>query len=331
MLICVVIDPKSFDHTLFTTSGYRLQAETLFRGLNSNGLLLTDSESRLLNNLDEQLSKLSTKDGQQLQIWFAEIRKRPSHRLIVVDPSRCNTQHCSSLHHVACTVRATCSADTLILDDPTFEECQSRRLPCGSFTPLSRYFYSDLESKRQRFMEQPPFIDKMKSREFDDLIVRSVRFSKILRFFDKQIANGSSLGRFKAGIEKIFHLWTTSAHFPKSYLNAELYTCIQDTHEPESVVYRRVLESILQPLVNKFDIPFTLYWKVDSDRISHDRYLQSDNISLSFSKGFDFMEGDSLQRCKIRIDSDAAQHLAEYRKLKDSRPPERLSGKPVRP
>src|SRR3954463_3096260 len=101
MLITVVIDPESFDRSLFATPGYREQAEILFRGLESNGLLLSDAQEKLLDQLDEKLSKLSIKDGQQLQIRFAELRKRPGHRLILADPTQCDTQHCSGLHHVA--------------------------------------------------------------------------------------------------------------------------------------------------------------------------------------------------------------------------------------
>ena len=321
MLISVVVDPNSFDRTLFATPGYRDQAEGPFRGFESNGLMLVDSQSKLLDELDEQLSRLSTKDGQQLQIRFAEMRKRPGHRLILVDPSRCNTQHCSGLHHVACTVRERCSGDSVILDEPTYEGFQSRRMPCDSFTPLSRYISSDLELERRRFMEQLPFIDQMKPGEFDDLISRSVRFSKTLRFFDKQIGHGSSLGRFRTGIERILHLWTVNSHFATATIRAELYTCVQDTHDPEPVVYQRVLSGISQPLSRQFGIPFTLYWKEDSARISHDRYLQSDNVSVYYSKGFDYVDGKLLQRCKIQVDNGAAIHLIEYRKLKDSSSP----------
>jgi hypothetical protein len=321
MLISVVVDPNAFNRALFSTPGYRDQAEVLFRGLESNGLMLVDSQSKLLDELDEQLKKLSTKDGQQLQIRFAELRKRPGYRFITVDASRCDTQHCSGFHHVACTVRARCFGDSVILDEPTFEEFQSRKLPCDSLIPLSRYISSGLELERRRFMEQLPFIDQMQPGEFDDLISRSVRFSKTLQFFDKQIGHGSSLGRFRAGIERILRLWTVNCHFAKPTLRAELFTCVQDTHEPEQVVHRRVLEGITQPLSREFGVPFTLFWKQDSPRISHDRYLVSDNISLYFTKGFDFVDGGSLQRCKIQIDNGAALHLAEYRKLKDSRPP----------
>jgi hypothetical protein len=312
---------------IFATPGYRDQAEILLRGLESNGLLLADSDSRLLDALDDRLRKLSTKDGQQLQIRFAELRKRPGHRLVLVDPTRCDTRECSDQHQVARKICAKCFADTVILDEPTFQEYQIRGLPCDSFTSLSNYISSSLELARRRFMEQLPFADQMAAGEFDELMVRSVRFSKSLRFFDKQIGKGSSLGRFKEGLGKILRLWTSDCHFPISTLRAELFTCVQATHEPEPVIYKKVVEEIAQPLSTESRVPITLYWKEDSARISHDRYLQSDNVALSFSKGFDFIDGGSLQRCKIQIDNGAALHLAEYRKLKDRRPPSVSSGR----
>ena len=325
MLISIVLDPKSFDRTLFAAPGYRDQAEILFRGLESNGLMLADSQSRLLDELDEQLSKLNTKDGQQLQIRFAELRKRPGHRLIVVDSSVCDTQHCASTHTVACTVRSKCSGDSVIVDEPTFNAFQARNIPCHTFTPLSRYISSKLELDRRRFMEQLPSIDQMAPGEFDALIVRSLRFTKTLRFYDKQIAKGDSLGRFRDGIERILDLWSGTAHYPRSTLKAELYTCVQKTHDPEPIVHQRVLDRITHPLAAKFTMPFTLYWKEDSARLSHDRHLQTDNVAIYFSKGFDFIEGGALQRCRIQLDNGAETHLTEYRNLKDFRPPARFS------
>jgi hypothetical protein len=321
MLISIVIDPEAFNRDHFAVPGYRDQAEILFRGIESNGLLLSDSRSRLLDELEEKLMRLSTKDGQQLQIRFAELRKRPGHRLILADSSRCQTEHCSGLHHVACTVRARCSADSVIIDQPTYEGFQARRMPCDSFTPLSSYISSDLELERRRYMEQLPFIDQMDPGEFDQLIIRSVRFSKTLRFFDKQIGKGDSLARFRAGVERILRLWITSAHYPISSMSADLFTCLQNTHEPESVIHSRVLDRVTLPLSKEYGVPFTLHWKEDSSRISHDRYLLTDNVALYFSKGFDFIDNESLQRCKIQVDNGAALHLAEYRKLKDHRPP----------
>lgn len=59
-----VIQPEAFDQTHFTTPGYRDHAEMLLRGLESNGLLLIDPNSRLLREINDRVEKLITKDGQ---------------------------------------------------------------------------------------------------------------------------------------------------------------------------------------------------------------------------------------------------------------------------
>jgi hypothetical protein len=321
MLISLALDPKSFDRDLFATPGYRDQAEILFRGLESNGLVLVDSEGRLLDELDDRLSRLSTKDGQQLQIRFAEMRKRSRHRLIVADPVVCDTRHCPDTHNIACTLRSKCGGDSVIIDEPTFDGYQARRIPTQRFTPLSRYIFSDLEVERRRLMEQLPYIDQMAPGEFDSLMTRALRFTRVVRFFDKQIAKGERLGRFKDGIRRILELWTTNAHYPRSVLRAELYTCAQQTHVAQADVHRKVVANITRLLAAELNLKFTLFWKQDSDRISHDRHLQTDNLVISFSKGFDFIEDGTLQRCKIQIENGSEAHLTEYRNLADVRPP----------
>jgi hypothetical protein len=321
MLISVVIDPKAFDRSCFSTPGYREHAEILFRGLESNGVLIADADSRLLKEIGEQLGSLSTKDGQQLQIWFAELMKKRNRRLIIVDATTCNTRHCASSHEIACTVRARCSADAVILDQPTFDQLEAKRIPTQWFTPLSQYISSPLELERRRFMERLPFIDQLKQEDFEQLIVRSTRYSKHLRFYDKQIGKGESLSRFRAGIERIVELWVQNAHYPRRALKAELFTSVQKTHRDESAVHARILDGLMRPLRNKFRIPFALYWKEDSAHLTHDRYLQTDNVSISFSKGFDYLDGGNLQRCKLQIDNGCDAHLLEYRNLLDRRPP----------
>ena len=89
-------------------------------------------------------------------------------------------------------------------------------------------------------MEQLPFIDQMAAGEFEQLMVSSLRFSKVVRFYDKQIARGESLGRFKEGITRILDLWT-GTRLPTLHPRAELYTCVQKTWDAEQDVHRKVL------------------------------------------------------------------------------------------
>jgi hypothetical protein len=188
-------------------------------------------------------------------------------------------------------------------------------------TPLGGYISSDFERKRHYCLDKLPPIDKMGPGEFDDLMIRVTRFSKRLRFYDKQIGKGS-VGGFRLGIGRILTLWISNAHFPRSTLSAEIYTCVQKTHKPTEDVYKMILASLLRRLASDSRLPITLFFKEDSPLLTHDRYLQTDSVPVSFSKGFDYMEGDgSLHRCAVKIDNGAYEHLQDYRNLKNFKPP----------
>ena len=51
MLMTTIIHPEAFDRSHFAAPGYRDQAEMLFRGIESNGLILVDPTGRLLDEL----------------------------------------------------------------------------------------------------------------------------------------------------------------------------------------------------------------------------------------------------------------------------------------
>jgi hypothetical protein len=78
----------------------------------------------------------------------------------------------------------------------------------------------------------------------------------------------------------------------------------------------------MRRLVDEIRIPITLYFKEDDAAITHDRFLQTDFMPVSFSKGFDFVEEDGrLHRCEVGIRNGSNDHLLEYRNLRDHLPP----------
>jgi hypothetical protein len=162
----------------------------------------------------------------------------------------------------------------------------------------------------------------MQTGEFDDHILRITRFSKRLRFYDKQIGKGSSLGGFRAGIGKILKIWLSKSQFPRDSLTVEIYTCVQKTHDPTDVINNRILVSLVRRLAAEHGVQVVLFFKEDSPSITHDRYLQTDSVAVYFTKGFDYLEEDgTLHRCSAKIDNGAYEHLQDYRNLKNSRPP----------
>lgn len=326
MLMTAVIQPEAFDKTHFATPGYRDQAEMLLRGIQSNGLLILDPNYRLLKEMNDRVTALSTKDGQQLQIRLAELQKNDRCRVLAAERSKCPCSTSLSLCETASTVHVRSNTDTMIVDVGWYSQLQTTEHLTAKVTPLASYISSEFERQRYRFLELLPPIDKMAPGEFDDHMIRLTRFAKRLRFYDKQIGHGSSLGGFRNGIGKILSLWVANAHFPLNKLSAEIYTCVQRTNDPPDVVHARISQSLVQRIANDNHIPIRFFFKKDSPTLTHDRYLQTDSVPVSFSKGFDYLEQDgTLHRCAVKIDNGAYEHLQEYRNLADFKPPVTLS------
>jgi hypothetical protein len=325
MLMTAVIQPEAFDRTHFTTPGYRDQAEMLLRGMESNGLLILDPNCRLLKEINDRVDLLSTKDGQQLQIRLAELQKNERRRVLTAERSKCPCATTLSLLETARTVHATLNTDTLIVDAGSYSQIQSAGQSTTNVTALGSYISSDFERKRHNCLDLIPPIDKMAPGEFDDHMIRVTRFAKRLRFYDKQIGKGSSLGGFRTGIGKILSLWVSNAHYPRHTLSAEIYTCVQRTNDPTDVVYARISGSLVRRLATDNCIPITFFFKEDSPALTHDRFLQTDSVPVYFSKGFDYLEEDgTLHRCAVKVDNGAYEHLQEYRNLKNFKPPANL-------
>jgi hypothetical protein len=322
MLMTAVIQPDAFDQSNFLIPGYRDQVEMLLRGLASNGLVLCDPNCKLLRELNKRVESLGTKVGQQIQIRLAELQKSSRRRVIIADRSACSCPTSLGMLDSCCTVHSSLKTDTLIVDSATLLHLQTKANAPKDMTPLSAYISSDFERKRHYCLDEVPPIDQMAPGEFDEHLIRITRFSKRLVFYDKQIGNGSSLGGFRTGIGRILTLWVKNAHFPRSSLTTEIYTCGKRTHETTEVIYNRILNNLVRRLSSDSGVPVKLYFKQDTASLTHDRFLQTDSIIVSFSKGFDYMEENgTLHRCAIKIDNGAYAHLQEYRTLNDIHPP----------
>jgi hypothetical protein len=284
---------------------------------------LIDPDARLLTELNTRVEGLSTKHGQQLRIRLAELQKKHRRRVVVADHNKCKCKAGANLLDAARAVLQACRCDTLIVDDSSNSKLRLGGCPASSLTLLASYISSKYENRRHYCLDQVPPIDKMPIGEFDDHMIRCTRFSQLIRFYDKQIGHGSSPERFRRGIGKIMGLWIKNAHFPLSSLSVEIYTCFQKTNKATDVVHFIILDSLVRKLAADHRVRVTLFFKEDScPPLAHDRYLQTNSVAVSFSKGFDYVERDgTLHRCTAKIDNGAYDHLWDYRNLKDRKPP----------
>ncbi|MFO0847576.1 MAG: hypothetical protein U0871_03305 [Gemmataceae bacterium] len=187
MLMTAVVQPEAFDQVHFSTPGYRDQAEMLLRGLASNGLLLCDPNCRLLREINERVESLSTKVGQQLQIRLAELQKSGRRRVLITNRAVCTCPTSLTMLEACWAVHSSTKADALVIDPVSHTQLQTGGSPPTDVVPHGSYISSDFEQRRHVWLDQLPPIDQMPVGEFEGHIVRITRFSKRLRFYDKQI------------------------------------------------------------------------------------------------------------------------------------------------
>lgn len=326
MLMATVVLPDAFDKTQLSLPGYRDQAELFFKGIESNGIILVDTDSRLLDELDIRISDLPSKEGQQLQIRFAELKKtKKGKKIVAVASSVCRVSSTASFLQAARKVCATCKADTLIADTSSCSTLLSDGMTPDQLTLLGSYAGSSFEDRRRRVLELLPPIDQLSASDVDLLFVQATRFSKWLRLYDKQMGKGRNLSNFLRGCERLIDLWLSDAHFPSTELSVEVYTCVDESSDADpkpDVAYSRFVGDLIESLRKRFLIRVKAFFKRDQQNLCHDRYLQTQSAAFSFSRGFDFVNpNNSYKRCVIRIEPGCIDHLQQYRNLPDFKPP----------
>jgi hypothetical protein len=325
MLMTAVVLPDAFDATHFADPSYHLNTEMFLRGIDSNGLILVDSEERLYHELCEAVDPLARLGkGKNTHALFEELLKKRRQKVLRFVKTCCSVNGSPSTADVATQVVGHCGADALLVD-PASHPKVGAGAPLGcAVIPVPDYHNSPFEAERRRCSERLPPVDQMPAGHFDDLIKRCTRYTRWLRLFDKQIGKANNLSHFRRGIERILRLWTSVAHFPKTELHVELFTVVDESSYasfPPAVAYRRVKTDLVDALAAAFGLRIDLHFKKDDRSICHARHLQTQCLAISFEAGFDFIEEDgTLRRNFVKIDGGCLDHLQEYRQLPEYRP-----------
>jgi hypothetical protein len=333
MLMSAVPDPSAFDVSYFDAV-YRIQAEDFLRGIERNGLLIVDSGKRIQNAIIGRITSLPIKYRQQLQIKIEELLlKKKTKRIIAITTSSNGTSP-PDLLGLAYRLKTDTKVDALIVGDGSLKTLKSEQKHVADIVPLSEYRDSDFEADRQRYENKIGPIDTLPKTEVDSLVIRLVRFTKWLRFYDPQIGKGSNTSRFRKGIEYILSLWKDHGFFAtqQGIGEVQIFTCeaehIRDDeteHAKESKLkrnqenYRKIVRELIEPLKNQFPWPIELFVKSDPDGIFHARYLETQHAIISVERGFDlFKQNSGFNRNFFTLHTAASSHLKECRELLDA-------------
>ena len=335
MLMSAVLDPSAFDVEDFDEF-YMIQAEDFLQGIWRNGVLIVDSGRKLQEELFEKAKSLpGTGKGKRLQILLTDLLKEKSKRVAVRPISLSNTSSVNFLE-LTCELKKDTEADILIVGDKDFDELRFNPKYSDHIFPLSKYRDSDLEKERQRYYDGLGPIDTLSESKVKDVITRSVRFTKWLRFYDAYIGSGDNTSHFRKGIEYILNLWREHGFFAteQGIGSVEIFTCsaeqIRDDEtdsakesklERNQEKYQKVVRELVEPLNSDEDFPWPIKLSVkdDPDGIFHARYLETQHAIIRIDRGFDlFKQNGELRRNFFTLNMDESSHLRECRNLPDA-------------
>ena len=185
-----------------------------------------------------------------------------------------------------------------------------------------KYRDSDLEKERQRYYDGLGPIDILSRSAIDDIIIRSIRFSKRLRFYDAYIGTGNNTSGFRGGIEYILCLWKEHGFFAsqEGIGEVEIFTCAE--HVPKDDV-GNVKRKINRELIKRLKEKFPHWWQIklfvkdDPDGIFHARYLETEHVIIRVDRGFDlFKSRRKFYRNFFTLNMSESSHLEECRNLR---------------
>jgi len=326
MLLSTVVLPKLFEADHFDNPIHHLNMEALLRGVDANGLILVDAEECLYNQICDNVELLNDHPkGQITKALFEELLKKNRQKIIRIVKTVCTFNLNRKLSDIAARVAITCKADSLLTDPDTRLQLAAANDGSVQVIPITEYTNSEVEAERKK-REKPPGLAQMTAVQFDKLIAGATKYSRWLRFFDKQIGKGTGVSRFRQGMERIVQVWINAAHFPKSELSIEVYTVVDESYRramDPPVAYHEVKTKLVDLLQRQFDIPVKLSVKRDdkNKKLCHDRFLQTQSLSIMFSKGFDIIENSGAFSHTFMNVGDYTYHLDLYRKLPEYLPP----------
>lgn len=316
MLVSAVLDPSALDAEYFDAL-YTIQAVDFLKGIQKNGLLIVDSENRLRDALVKQVKALPIKPQQRLRFLIEELVLKKRSKRIIAGFVALNDAASVSLLDLAYHLKTGTQADALIVGDDSLETLKAAQRHSEHIVPLSEYRDSDFETNRQRYENQIGPIDELSESEIEDIIIRSVRFTKWLRFYDPYIGRQENTSNFRAGIEYILYLWYEHGFFAsqQGVGSVDIFTC-SAPHVPVHDQYQRVVQELTTPLKHRFPWPVTFLIKDDPNRIFHARYLETQQAIIRVDRGFDlFNRNGGFRRNFFTLNMAESSHLKECRNL----------------
>ncbi len=328
MLVSAVLEPSVFDVKFFDEL-YTIHAVDFLRGIERNGLLIVDEDGALQNDFlkrfdeeENEYEPIPIKYRLRIQKPVEELLLKNKSKRLISFPVSSKISSSEDLFELASALKKDTKADTLIVGNDNFKMNRFNPKHKDGIVSLPKYRDTDVEKNRQRYCVGLAPIDTLPRCEVEDIIVRSIRYSKWLRFYDRYIGTGDSTSDFRNGIRYILTLWYKHGYFSskQGIGEVQIYTCYAEHIPKDEIphVNRKVNMELRNRLMNGFPNwwQFQLFVKKDPKRIFHARYLETQQAIIRIDRGFDlFEQNGGFKRNFFTLNMAESSHLKECREL----------------
>ena len=324
MIVSAVADPTAFGPQGITDELSKREAIGFLKGIVTNGVLLDEPSKELLRHSLSEVSQLSTKMGQQIQLLLQEIHKQHKKFVVTCDHliwGRHNPQSMPS----KCAVLATAlKADAIFTQSNHIASIQQAVRNIVEVVLLRDASESKFESSRTRMIQVNKPLDELLPSEIDEFVGRAVKYAGTIRFFDyRMIGSIQRTPKYVAGIFYFVSIWEKWCVVgePNSR-KIEVYT-VGNTNTQNGfltgVDADALLATNVQALLNAGTLA-TVDRFVKEDRlpaIFHTRGFEAKYRAFTIDPGFDAIGPTGpVRRCLLKSDLAAESHFADCRKLK---------------
>lgn len=309
MFISAVLDPTALSTGL--DPEYLRQVKLMLRGMVENGVFLDDQQRRLQRRVSEYVRTLPTRHGQAICGCWEDLLKGACGKRVVtcVRSDLADLTRCAE-SKLPLQLYKRVSPDGLL----------ARHSDENGVVDLSTFDDSDFERKRTFLREGIGAINQVPRGEVEEFLLRTIRFSRWLRIYDKHIGKTRNVSGFLRGIVYLVGLWYQHGFFATcDGGRVEILTTASDGSDLTEIAHH-MSSQLYEKLAHRYcRVEFSIAVKDDVKKISHERYLESQQGAIQIGLGFDFLNRDGTFKATSLLPGGKEwhKHLDAYRGLPD--------------
>jgi len=324
MIVSAVADPTAFGPDGIIDELAKREAIAFLNGIFTNGVLLDEPKKELLRLALVEVTKLSTKMGQRIELLLVEIRKQHKKFVVTCDQSRWNREITGTITEKCSALAAILKADVIVTQSAHIAAVKAAVGTTTEVCLLSDCSESRFEALRINIVQIQKPLDELSRAEVEEFVGRALKFASTVRFFDyRMIGSPKRTTKYVAGIRFFVAIWEKWCVVGDAgSRQIELYTVGNTTSQNgylNGADADALLASHIQaPLCFATKAKVLRFVKEDRDpAIFHSRGFEARQRAFTIDPGFDAVgDGGAIRRCLLKSDLAAESHFADCRKLK---------------